>query len=278
METIIPLFDDVFLKLTPEPSSGKQYPTAGLRKGLLLCKNGDELSEEAVGFGVPVIKRGLETIFAGGVDVAFSPNPARKEIVAVYVMNLVEKIAAPGQHTVRDKKLYAIKNGLEELYRRIPKLRPALTLASTGLRRAFRWTMAYEKSDFCATIPMRYRIRGEDGRIAMEADLSDLARDGVTEVAVMNEQGAHFFNRYRDSDGLDLMGNRIGGWDEVTADQASYLCDEHRLAFILRQAEGARLFRGRELVGSRLAWSGFGYIVSPAAREFNCEVRVEKIP
>jgi hypothetical protein len=277
MEAIVPLFEDVSVKLTSDPTSGKQYPTAGIRKGLLLCKNGTELSEEAVGFGVPVVKRGLETVFAGEMELAF-PGGSRDEILAVFSMNLVERMAAPNRRTVQNKNLYTLKNNLEELYRRFPALRPALTAASSGLRRFFQWGTAYEKKDFSATIPVRYRIRGEEGRIAMETDLSDLPRNGVTEAAVMNEQGAHFFNRYRDSDGADLSGRRIGGWDAVAAEQASFLCEAHRLAFTLRQAAGAWLFRGREVVGSRLAWSGFGYIVSPAEKFFHCEVIVEKIP
>jgi hypothetical protein len=198
--------------------------------------------------------------------------------MAVYAMNLMEKIFTPGRGSLRNRNLYAIKNEMEELYRRIPKLRPALTAVSTGLRRVFRWTTAYQKTEFCWTIPIRYKIPGEDGRITMEVDLGDLARDGVTEVAVMNEQGANYFNRYRDSNGADLVGNRIGNWDAVTAEQASFLCEPHRLAFTLRQVEDARLFRGRERVGSRLAWSGFGYLVLPAAGKFRCEVRVEKTP
>jgi hypothetical protein len=278
MVAIVPLFEDVFLKLTPDSSSGKQYPTAGIRKGLLLCKNGNELSEEAVGFGVPVVKRGLETVFPGKVELAFPRGSSRDEILVTFSMNLVERLAAPDRRTVQNKKLYAVKNNLAALYRRFPVLRPALTAASSGLRRFFHWETEYEKSDFCATLPVRYRTRGEEGRIAMEFDLSDLQRIGVTEVAVMNEQGAHFFNRYRDSDGADLSGRGIGGWDAVAAEQASFLCEAHKLAFTLRQAAGARLFRGMELVGSRLAWSGFGYVVSPAEKIFHCEARVEKIP
>ena len=44
------------------------YPTARLQKGFLLVYNGEELAEEAVGFGVPVLKRGLQAIFPGGIE------------------------------------------------------------------------------------------------------------------------------------------------------------------------------------------------------------------
>ena len=38
------------------------------------------------------------------------------------------------------------------------------------------------------------------------------------------------------------------------------------MSFSLGQAPGARLYRGRELVGSRLAWAGFGYVAAARRR------------
>jgi hypothetical protein len=93
----------------------------------------------------------------------------------------------------------------------------------------------------------------------------------------MNEQGARYFLRYRDSSGVVLTGNKINGWDEVTADKASFVCDRHQIAFTLRQVPGARLFRGRELVGTRLAWAGFGYLLPPATGKFGFDIRIEKV-
>ena len=79
----------------------------------------------------------------------------------------------------------------------------------------------------------------------------------------MNEQGARCFDRYEDSDGAVLRGAGIGTWDEVGADRASFVSTGHRVAFSLAQAPGARLYRGRELVGARLSWAGFGYSLPP---------------
>jgi hypothetical protein len=52
----------------------------------------------------------------------------------------------------------------------------------------------------------------------------------------------------------------------------------HGLVFSLRQVEGARLYRGRELVGSRLAWSGFGYVLPPGIESFRYEISVGRSP
>jgi hypothetical protein len=50
------------------------------------------------------------------------------------------------------------------------------------------------------------------------------------------------------------------------------------VAFSLGQAPGARLFRGRELVGARLAWVGFGYALPPTRRSFGYELTIASTP
>jgi hypothetical protein len=75
----------------------------------------------------------------------------------------------------------------------------------------------------------------------------------------MNEQGAHYFDRYQDSDGISAVGKEIGIWDQVGAANATFVDLDHQISFSLPQVDGANLYRGRELIGRRLAWSGFGY-------------------
>jgi hypothetical protein len=94
----------------------------------------------------------------------------------------------------------------------------------------------------------------------------------------MNEQAALTFDRYQDTSGILLQGHEIGCWDEVHAREAWFESTAHRVAFRLCQVKGARLFRGRELVGSRLAWAGFGYSFSPSNQTFRYELRIEKRP
>ena len=44
------------------------------------------------------------------------------------------------------------------------------------------------------------------------------------------------------------------------------------------QVEGARLYRGRELIGSRVAWAGFGYSFPAALGTITYELRIERLP
>ncbi len=273
METILPLFDDVSLKFASDPKSGGEYPTARLQKGWLLCKAGVELSEEAVGFGVPILNCGETTIFPGSVELEVRRLPGGSEILAEYRLDLEERIAGNGPRITRGDFALGLKNKFSLIYKNSPCLRPAITALSSGLRRLFRLRTEYETSRMAAYVLVRYQGGGERGVMRVETDLMRIP-DGITEAVLMNEQGGRHFNRYRDSGGTELKGGSIGGWDAVRADEASFLSDRQRLSFTLKRIPGARLFRGRELVGRRLAWSGFGYVFPPELRTFDFEIRV----
>jgi len=54
--------------LTSSKGTGKRnenYPSCRIQKGLILVHDNKDLSEEGVGFGVPVLKFGQKTIFPG---------------------------------------------------------------------------------------------------------------------------------------------------------------------------------------------------------------------
>lgn len=263
MEINYPFSSGISLRLRDAAGDGKNYPTTRLCKGLILVHDGQELDEEGVGFGVPVIKRGINTIFSGEMSILAREKEANQEIVAVYRMNLEERLANPGQGIVNSKTLYIAKNTLADLFRRFPALRGLLTAVSNTLRRTFGWETTYQEVGDYGQVQVTYAIDHQAGVISIEVDTSGLSSDGINEVVVMNEQGANWFNQYRDSAGTVLSGDEIESWNEVMAEKASFLCTDRGLAFSLGQVPGARLLRGRELVGSRLAWVGFGYSFHP---------------
>ena len=258
-----------------EPSGGDAFPTRRLQKGLLLLHDGEELAEEAVGFGVPILKRGAQTIFPGGAELVQRPNGSVCEVTAAFQMSLAERLARPGGASLGPQWLYAAKDSLAALHRRSPRLRGPLTATSVALRRAFGWVTTFEESDFHAVLRATYTVHGQEGKVHVALDMTALPGDGVTEVVVMNEQGARSFDRYRDADGTALQGQEIGTWDEVAAATAAFVSTDHGVAFSLGQVGGARLHRGRELIGSRVAWAGFGYSLPPTLQEFHYDLRIE---
>jgi hypothetical protein len=276
MEIDLPLPEGLSLKIGALPPDRKAYATAHLQGGGVLLDGDQSLTEEAVGFGVPVLKRGLQAIFPGAVTLTSRRRGTTWEITARYTLNLVEKISRAGAETVENRLLYAVKYFLAAVIRRSPLLRGALTAASSALRRLFRWETTYAEAGFSAEVSVVSRREEGTGTLVVTVEAAGLPAD-VTEVVVMNEQGAHFFDRYCDSSGARLEGKAIGCWDEVTAGEAWFESRARRVAFRLGRAEGARLFRGRELVGSRLAWAGFGYTFPPSLQRLRYELKIERL-
>ncbi len=273
----IPLFQGLSLKIGDAHPDGKAFPTANLQKGLLLLDQGRELAEEAVGFGVPVLKSGLQTIFPGAATLTWLQHDATWRITALYKLNLVERISKADNTAVKNTFFYAAKDGLAALIRRLSILRGPLTVLSSRIRRLFGWETVYLPAGFSTDLKVLYTVDTETGSLGIEIDTGDLLPE-ITEVMLMVEQGAHSFDRYQDTSGISLEGHEIGCWDEISAREAWFESSAHRVAFRLGQVKGARLFRGRELVGSRLAWSGFGYSFPPSMQKFHCELSIEKRP
>jgi hypothetical protein len=276
MGIIIPLLQGLSLKIDDTPPGRKDYPTARLQKGFLLQDQGQELAEEAVGFGVPVLKRGLQTIFPGSVALTCQRRGSMWEITALFKLNLVEKISRGGNENVEDRLVYAVKNLLAVAIRRLHLFRGVLTSISSTLRQVFNWETTYADAGFSTEAKILFTIEEKTGKIIAEIDTGSLPPD-ITEVIVMNELGAHFFDRYLDTSGISLKEQEISCWDGVNAEEAWFESSAYQIAFRLRQAKGARLFRGRELIGSRLAWAGFGYSFLSTLKRMQYEMRIEKL-
>jgi hypothetical protein len=278
MRIVIPAYKDLALSISNDQDDHSEYPTAHLQKGLLLHYRNMNLAEEAVGFGLPVIKCGLQAVFPGKVGLVVRETAPHWIISADYLLNLVEKFAGPRSAKVKPRSLYALKNVLAALIRKSPSLRTPLTYISNSLRKAFGWVTTYEVAGNSFDLSLVYTIDPACGKLFVEAGSFRFISDAVTELILMNEQGAHYFDHYLDSSGNLLAGRQIGCWDEVTADRASFSSAIYGIAFSLSRQPGARLFRGRELVDSRLAWSGFGLSLSPTSGRFSYSLEINKLP
>jgi hypothetical protein len=274
MKTTFPVGQGLGLQLSNDDENRPGFPTARLQKGFILIDNGRELAEEGVGFGVPIIMKGFQTVFPGKIRFIATEESTCTKIKADFLLNLVEKIGRPEGAGIESRRLYDFKNILAALIRKLPVLRRPLTSASNLIRRVFGWETLYERSEYSYKISMTYKINPLAGSLEVEMETQDICDSGITQIVVMNEQGARSFDHYKDSSGNFLKGDQIGCWDEVTAYEASFYNISHGIYFTLEQVAGARLYRGRELIGARLAWSGFGYSFSPDSQRIFYRVKI----
>lgn len=277
MKIDLPLAPDLRLQIGSGTERASSYPTARIQKGLRLLYEDQDLSEEAVGFGVPIVKCGLQAVFPGEVDLYLHGGCVNTKISARYMLNLEERIARNGNTSIKNRLMYTGKNSLAAVIRQLPSMRKMLTDTSNLLRSHLAWQTVYEASDFSTYVVLTYTIDESEGRIKVELTGGDFLSSNITEVIVMNEQGAHNFDRYQESNGTSQNGDEIGCWDPVTAKEASFIDQTHKLSFSLSQVKGARLYRGRELIEPRLAWSGFGYSFTPKLEHFYYEIDIKRI-
>ncbi len=271
------LSDGISLRIAAGAIGNSSYPTGRLQKGLVLVCDGEDLSEEAVGFGVPILKRGLQTIFPGEVELYSDEGGAPGTFAARYKLNLEEKISRTGSGTINSRLVYAGKNRLAALIRHLPLVRKLLTGTSSLLRSTFDLKTTYEPTDYFTHVNIAYRIDAAAGMIQVELLGQDIIPDHISEIIIMNEQGAHHFDRYQEVDGRSMDGKDVGCWDEVTSASAAFISTRQKVSFGLSQVSGASLFRGRELIGTRLAWSGFGYTFPPNLEHFKYEITLKRL-
>lgn len=226
-----------------------------------------DLSEEGTGFGVPVLKFGQVAVFPGSWNATIEREGDYLILKAEYFLNLVSRMSCMG-FGLESRAFYDIRERLSSIHRSYPNLRNLLAFSSKGFRRIFCLEDIFKTVPAVGIIKAVYKIKIGEGKILVELKIFNEDQcsgfdDKCTEIIVLNEQGANYFDTYRDSEGHFLMKEAIGSWDEVFAKEASLIDSIHRIGFTLTKVKGARMFRGRELMDKRLAWSGLAYVLPP---------------
>ena len=256
-----------------EPDKVKQsYSSCRIQKGLLLFQGNKDLSEEGIGFGVPILKFGEKTIFPGKGYIELKEHADHTQVMIDYDLNLAETIAFKGRK-IENRPLYGVKESLSRLHRKYPFSRKILTDGSNALRRSLDIETGFEEGASAGLARITYTITS-DGMIHVRVDLRRIQREIYTEVMIMNEQGANFFDTYCDSKGTILHGEAIGSWQETSCDEVSFRYPKDRLTFTVPKISGSKLFYGRELVEKRLSWAGIAYSISPHIQDFAYEIKI----
>jgi hypothetical protein len=232
---------------------------ATLQKGLVLVFDGEELIDEGMGLGTPVVRYSNHTYFS---------SSARSSIEYEDDTSLVLKKSFFIDSTSRTRiwkgpfinaRIYHLLH-LAFARSYVSKGHPNRFLTKLiGIRRSLgiRTQFIQAKSKGKVTITYRWFSNG----IQVRADLSELHRSGCEEILVMNEAGSTFFRRYIDRNGLELLDDEIGAWNRVEASEASLSNLDGTLLFSLEKMEGADLYRGWERVKGSLSWAGLSYSI-----------------
>jgi hypothetical protein len=254
-------FHDTYLK-TLDAGTGR-FPASRIQKGLVLELGDRDLSEEGVGFGLPVFKLGLQPVFPGSWRMSAKEENGLCSIKADFEMNLRARMARSGK--IINNGLFSLAwENFSKIHREYPQLRRWISISSRTLKEKLDLKEAFSEEPNLGFIRAFYLIR--DSRIDVELWFPRVG--GCTELIVLNEQGANWFDAYQDSDGLVLKGEKIGSWNQIEADYASFIDPADGLMFTLKKVEGATMFRGRELVNGSLAWSGLAYVLPPWTEKF----------
>jgi hypothetical protein len=184
-------------------------------------------------------------------------------------MNLVARMSK-GDNVIKNRTFCLACDLLSMIHREQPKLRQRMTNLSGILRQSMGLKDAFCEISSPGSVSATYLITGSKVDVFLKFPLID----GCTEKIVLNELGANWFDTYTDSDGCVLKGNEIGSWDEIHADEATFQDPADGLSFTLKTVDGARMFRGRELVPGRLAWSGLAYVLPPQRDELAYSITI----
>lgn len=265
-------FHDIYLATAGPFNFNSRYPASRIQKGLILKHGHRDLSEEGVGFGVPVLKFGHETIFPGSWRARVKRHDDYTLVEADFVLNLTIRMSRDGK-LIGGQGFYKTKEMLSFLHRNHPLLRRGLSLSSELLRGAFSLGDVFVEVKPVSFVKAFYKIKNCKILVELMFSMSEGCKE-ITGIIVMNEQGANYFDTYRDSEGQVLQKGKIGSWDETYAEVASFVNPADRIFFTLKRAKGARMFRGRELTPGRLAWSGLAYVLSPQTERFSYSIDI----
>jgi hypothetical protein len=261
--------DSVALRIHSD-TKPQNMKIANLQKGMILLYKGAEVIGEGTGFGVPIGKYSDETFFSGS---SFLQVQKQENSVIIRKEFLMDLIARDKFRNLKleNRKLRRIIDSISLLYQKHKRLAQFILLTK-GLLFKFGVESIFSRTSSKGKVIVTYTI--DRNRILVKLNFSQLDRNSLQKVFVLNEQGAHFFRKYSDSEGLNLNDDEIGAWNDVTAQSAKIADKQDRIGFSLKNVEGTMLRRGREVVKGSLDWIGLDYELNPEDDQFEYEIEI----
>jgi len=246
--------------------------TATLQKGLVLLADGEELIEEGVGFGVPVVIYKDEPYFSGTSQCEAINQAHRSTLVKSFLMDTVSRKKV-GEVCYVNNELYSL---FHKVFHRVYAKNSCFTpLFNKGIEITKRLGI---NTDFVKVKPrgvIKVKYTCLSNSIEVEASFDQLEKEQCREIVLLNEQGASFFRKYSDSDKLSLFEGQIGAWVPINADRASLSDAGETMTFSLTKRREANFFRGREKIRNRYSWVGLGYSFRPTSSTFRYVIELK---
>jgi hypothetical protein len=261
--------DSVALRIHSD-TKPQNLKIANLQKGMILVYNGAEVAGEGTGFGVPIGKYSDETFFSGSSVLQVHNKGNSLIIRKEYSMDLIARDKFRNLK-LENKKLRRIIESISLFYQKHKRLARFILLAKELLSK-FGVEPIFSRVESKGKVIVTYTL--DRNRILVKLSFSELDRNNLQKVFILNEQGAHFFRKYSDSEGIKLSDEEIGVWDNVTAKSAKIADKQDRIAFSLKNIEGTMLRRGREVVKNSLDWIGLDYELNPKNDQFEYEIEI----
>lgn len=266
---IYSISDSVALRINSD-TKPQNMKIANLQKGIILLHYGAEVVGEGTGFGVPIGKYSEETFFSGS---SFLHVHKKENSIIIRKEFLMDLIARDKFRNLKleNKKLRRIIDSISLLYQKHNRLSRFILLGK-GLLFKFGVEPIFSRVESKGKVIVTYTI--ERNRILVKLNFNRLEQNNLQKIFVLNEQGAHFFRKYSDSDGLNLNDDEIGAWNGVTAQSAKITDKQEKIGFRLKNVEGTVLRRGREVIKGSLDWIGLDYELNPECDQFEYEIEV----
>jgi hypothetical protein len=252
-----------------EDSRPNNLETGRLQKGLVLVYRGKEIIDEGMGFGAPVVLYPDRTFYSSSAETSFYQTDNLKVLTKKFVIDTISRRKLNALY-INDRAYHFFHKHFHNLYTQKKALSPILTKL-IELTKIFGVSTEFQKVDARGSVTIKYLC--SFNLIEIEVSLSEIKRD-YKEIAILNEQGASFFRKYSDTAGLVLLYDKIGAWELVKADAASFSQIDGKISFSLSNKSNSRLLRGRENIKGLYSWVGFCYFLDPNVAKFRYEIKL----
>lgn len=215
-----------------------------------------DISEEGLGFGVPIAQYWRDFVFPGTSEVSCEGLVPEGESWKTFDLNMIERHQGSVKNRVQMfswvyQRAYNryYKSYLGQKLARLTKPRNPKAAAGSRIKEPTFLRVASR-----GKVTTRYQI--SSCRIDLQTRVSGLSEEGLQHVYIANELGGTVFDHFYDDSGTRLHGETIGGWKHVHAERAAFVAPSLDLAFVVEIPDGVECYVGREIIAPDIHWSG----------------------